>query len=274
MPVDRRVFGRAVRVPHGGRNGDVRLSPRAAAECFGQRHHPVRRSNPCRDPLHDRVYRRREIRLSQAISDPDKRHALHPRQGDRRGGLRRACACARHPHRARHLHARVLPDRGLRRMGGRIEDPRYHPALFPVLSVRRHVGKRGAALLVADPKRIPCVRCAVHLLLRSDHLAGAVFPQDVHAEPKELSHHAGRVAARGQERGADAFHAGAHFAAHLLHDRADRAQGRQAAEAPLRRAEPFAEASSETHRARKAQEGAEAKRRPVHAFAGVGGRVL
>ncbi len=274
MPSDRRVFGRARRISHGGGPRDVRLSPRAAAERARQRYYPLCRADPRRDPLYHRVYRRREIRLSETVPDADERHALHPRQGDRRGGFRRACARARHPHRARDLHARVLADRGLRRMGGRIEDPRHHPALFPVLPVRRDVGKRGPLVLIAHAERVPCVRRAVHRLLRSDHPAGALLPHDVHAEPEELSHHAGRVAARGQERGADAFHAGSHFAARLLHDRADGIARRQAAEAPLRRAEPFAKAFIETYRARKAEEGAEAKRRPVHAVAGVGGRVL
>ena len=159
-------------------------------------------------------------------------------------------------------------------MGGRIEDPRHHSSLFPVLPLRRHVGKRGASLLVADPERVPCVRRAVHLLLRTYHFAGALLSHDVHAEPQELSHHAGRVAARRQERRADAVYARAHLAARLLHDRTDGITRRQAAEAPLRRAEPFAKAFIEAHRARKAEEGAQRKRRPVHAVAGVGGRVL
>lgn len=274
MPHDRRVFGCAQCVSYGESTCDVRLSPRASLERAFERYHPVRGADPCRDPLHDRIHRRREIRVLEAVPHADERDPLHPRQRDRRGGLGRARARARHPHGAQHFPARVLADGGLRRMGGRVEDPGHHPALFPVLPLRRHVGKRRASLLVAHAERVSCVRRTVHLLLCFDHPAGALFPHDVHAEPEKLSDHAGRVAFGGQKRGADAVYVGAHFAAHLLHDRADGIARRQAAEAPLRRTEPFAEASFEAHRARKAQEDAEAKRRPVYAFAGVGGRAL
>ena len=243
MPSDRRVLGRFARIPHGGGPCAVRLSPRAALERAFKRYHPVRRSDPCRHSLHDRVHRRREIRLSKAVSDAHERHAIHSRKRDRRGGLGRACARARNLDGARDLYACVFPDGGLRRVRGGIKDPGHRPALLSVLPLRCDVGKRRASLLVAHAERVPGVRRAVHLLLCFDHPAGALLPHDVHAEPQELSHHAGRVAARGQERGADAVHARAHFAARLLYDRADGAKRRQAAEAPLRGAELLAKAA-------------------------------
>lgn len=247
VPVHRRVFGRAFRIPHGRGPRDVRLSPRTAAESIGQRRHPVRGADPCGDPVHDRVHRRRQVRLLEAVPYADKRVPLYPRQGDRRGGLRRACAGARYRDGARRVFPRVRADRGLRRIRGQVADPGYPAAACAVLPLRRAVGKRGAARLVADPERVPCVRRSVHLLLCFDHPAGALFPHDLHAEPQELSHHGGRVAAAGQERGADAFDARGHSAACLLHDRADGTARRQAAKAALLCTEPFAKTPCKAH---------------------------
>lgn len=108
VPYDRRIFGCAFRVPHGGGPCDVRLPPRVTAENAFERHHPVRGADSCRDSLHDRVYRRCEVRVLKAIPHADKRFALYPRQGDWFGSLRRTCADIRYRNRARDLLSRFF----------------------------------------------------------------------------------------------------------------------------------------------------------------------